>query len=69
MDRLMMLAGRVGGLLGLLLCTVAAGGRLAGLYWIGGFQLATLMQAGIAAMVAGCFLMLFAMNLRVGGER
>ena len=45
----------VAGLTGVLLCVFSAGGRLAGAYWVGSFQSGTLLLAGIAAMVFGCF--------------
>lgn len=60
MDGLLLWSGRAAGLAGLLLCLAAIGGRVAGKYWIGGFQVGTLLQAGIAAMVFGalCFVAL-----------
>ncbi len=45
----------VAGLFGVLLCLVSVGARLTGAFWIAGFQSGTLLQAGIAAMVFGCF--------------
>lgn len=62
MNPLMLAAGRVAGLLGLVLCAAAVIGRLAGHRWIGGFELVTLLFAGTAIMVAGCFLLLWAMT-------
>lgn len=59
----MLLAGRGAGLLGLVICAVAVIGRLAGNHWIGGFQLITLLDAGVAIMVAACFLILWAMTM------
>jgi hypothetical protein len=58
MNKLSMTAGRIAGFGGVLLCLVAVGTRLSGNYFLGGFQLATLLQAGVAAMVAGCFFLL-----------
>jgi hypothetical protein len=54
MDGLLLWIGRAAGVGGLLLCAVAAALRLSGYYWLGSFQLGTMLQGGIAAMVAGC---------------
>jgi hypothetical protein len=58
MNKLLLTAGRAAGFGGMLLCLVAIGTRLSGNYFLGGFQLATLLQAGVAGMVAGCFFLL-----------
>jgi hypothetical protein len=58
MNKLLLTAGRVAGFGGMLLCLVAVATRLSGNYFLGGFQLATLLQAGVAGMVAGCFCLL-----------
>ncbi len=63
MDALLKL-GWVAGVLGVLICIAGVGFRLAGAYWIGGFQSGTLFQAGIAAMVFGCFCFLAVLTLR-----
>jgi len=47
--------GWAGGLLGVALCLTSVGARVAGKFWLAGFQTGTLLQAGIAAMVFGCF--------------
>ena len=54
MDNLLVWIGRATGLVGVLLCAVAGALRLSGHYWLGNFQVGTLLQAGIAAMIAGC---------------
>ena len=41
-----------------MLCIFAGVVRLAGNFYLGGFALATLLQAGIAAVVVGCFFLL-----------
>jgi len=56
----MLLLGRATGFAGVLLCVVAAAARVLGHYWLAGFQLGTLMQAGIAGVGIGCFLLLVA---------
>lgn len=58
MNKLLLTAGRFAGFAGMLLCLVAIGARLSGHYFLGGFQLATLLQTGVAGMVAGCFFLL-----------
>ena len=50
--------GWVAGVVGVLVCIFGVGARLAGAFWIGGFQSGTLLQAGTAAMVFGCFCLL-----------
>ena len=58
MNKLLLTAGRVAGFGGILLCIVALGMRLSGQFFIANFQVTTLLQAGVAAMVAGCFCLL-----------
>ena len=50
--------GWLAGIVGVLLCIVGIGVRLSGAFWIGGFQVGTLLQAGVAGLVFGCFCML-----------
>ncbi len=50
--------GWLAGIVGVLLCIVGIGVRLSGAFWLGGFQVGTLLQAGVAALVFGCFCML-----------
>ncbi|WP_291986808.1 hypothetical protein [Candidatus Accumulibacter sp. ACC007] len=69
MDGLLLLLGRAVGFAGLLLCVVSAVARLLGNYWLAGFQLGTLLQAGIAAVVIGCFLLLVAQGGAGGSGR
>lgn len=52
-------AGRIVGIVGLLLCALAVLARLTGHYTLGGFQAGTILVAGIAALAAACFLMLW----------
>ena len=59
MDALLLGGGRLVGSLGIVLMVVAAVGRLMGRFWFGGFQIGTLMLAGIGAVVVGCFLLLW----------
>jgi hypothetical protein len=43
---------------GVALCTAAAALRLTGRYWLGDFQVGTLLQIGVAGMVLGCLCLL-----------
>ena len=54
MENLLRWVGRIGGAAGLLLCVAAVLARLRGIYGIAGFQIGTLLLAGMAAMLAGC---------------
>lgn len=63
MDALVNL-GRVAGVAGAMLCAVGAAVRLGGAYWIAGFQVGTLLLAGAAVMVFGCFCLLVVLTQR-----
>ncbi|MBK7768777.1 MAG: hypothetical protein IPI44_23750 [Sulfuritalea sp.] len=65
MDILLKL-GRIAGVGGVLLCIAGVAVRLSGAYWIGGFEVGTLLQAGIAAMVLG--VCAFSLSLRTDLE-
>ena len=54
METLLLWIGRLGGAAGVVICAVAVLGRLRGVYNLAGFQIGTLLLAGIAAMVVGC---------------
>lgn len=54
METLLLWVGRLAGLAGVLLTVVAFGSRAAGHFFPGGFQVGTILLAGIAAMVIGC---------------
>jgi hypothetical protein len=56
-------AGRILGIVGLVLCAVAVLGRISGHYTLGGFQVGTVLIAGIAALAAACFLLLWSADL------
>ena len=47
-------AGRVAGLLGVLICAVALVARLSGVFEIMEIRTGAVFQAGVAAMVLGC---------------
>lgn len=54
MRALLTWVGRFAGLLGVALIILAAGERLAGAYWLGGFQVGTILQAGMASTLVAC---------------
>ena len=54
METLLRWVGRLGGAAGVVLCAVAVVARLRGVYNVTGFQVGTLLLAGIAAMLVGC---------------
>jgi hypothetical protein len=54
MNNLLRWTGRIAGIVGVLLCAVSFFGRLGGVWTLGGFQVGTVLQGGIAAMVLGC---------------
>jgi hypothetical protein len=60
MDKLLVPLGRLAGSAGIALCAVAAVTRLSGQYFLAGVPAVTLLQGGMAAMIAGCFLLLVA---------
>lgn len=66
MNNLLLLLGRAAGVVGLLLIAVAVVVRLTGAYWLGGFQIGTVLLGGTAALVAGCFALLLVLTSRSG---
>ena len=54
MVKLLLWVGRSAGAVGVLLCVVAAFVRMRGVYALAGFQVGTVLLAGIAAMLVGC---------------
>ena len=68
MYALLLWIGRVAGVGGVVLCAVSGATRLSGHYLLGSFELMTLFQAGMAAMIAGClcFLVLLTERSKAG---
>lgn len=66
MDKMLLNIGRAAGLAGAAVFAFAIAARLLGVFWLGGFQVGTLMQAGVAAMVLGCFSLLLVLAGRTG---
>jgi hypothetical protein len=58
MENFLLGLGRVAGLAGAAIFVVAIAARFLGVYWLGGFQVGTIFQAAVAAMVFGCFCLL-----------
>ncbi|NND68289.1 MAG: hypothetical protein HKN19_11935 [Halioglobus sp.] len=56
------LAGRISGVLGALICLVAGLTRIAGMYYVAGFQSTTLFNVGIGLMVFACMMRLEALG-------
>ena len=67
MNDLLLWLGRVAGVVGALLCVAAIAMR--GQYWMGGYQVGTLLLAGSAAMVGGCLCFLWILTGRSLAER
>jgi hypothetical protein len=69
MNNTLLWLGRGAGAIGALVCVVAIVTRVAGKYWLAGFQVGTLLLAGTAALIAGCFCLLWALTQRPGKDR
>jgi hypothetical protein len=54
MRALLIWIGRVAGIIGIAVIGVAIAARLGGAHWLGGFQVGTLLQAGMAATLLAC---------------
>jgi hypothetical protein len=54
MQALLIWIGRVAGVIGIAVIGVAIAARLGGAYWLGSFQVGTLLQAGMAATLLAC---------------
>ncbi len=69
MDTLLLTLGRLAGLAGVVVFAVAIAARLMGVYWLAGFQVGTMLQAAVAALVLGCFFLLLALVGRAGAGK
>jgi hypothetical protein len=58
MNDLLLWLGRLAGATGLAVCAAAALLRMTGAYWVAGFQVGTLLLAGTALLIVGCFFLL-----------
>jgi hypothetical protein len=64
MENLLLWVGRLAGLGGVLLCVWAVYTRMAGSFFAGGFQVGTLLQAGMTAILIGCLCLLVVLTNR-----
>jgi hypothetical protein len=64
MENLFVMFGRLAGFAGVALCLVAGLARILGQFYLVGFSVASLLQAGMAGLLIGCFLLLLAAHSR-----
>jgi energy-converting hydrogenase Eha subunit C len=64
MENLLVMLGRLAGFAGVALCLVAGLARILGNFYLGGFSVISLLQAGMAGLLIGCFLLLLATQQR-----
>lgn len=64
MNDVLLWTGRLCALAGVLLCAWAVAGRLSGTYFLAGFQVGTVLQAGIVALLVGCVSFLLVLTRR-----
>ena len=61
---MLMWAARIAGVAGVAATVIAFVGRLSGSYWVAGFQVGTVLQAAMAAMLVACLAYLAALAER-----
>ena len=59
MDKLISTLGYALAMLGFILCAIAGGARLVGMFHISSYEVMTLLQVGTALMVAACMIRLY----------
>ena len=64
MERTLVLAGRVLGLLGTFVCVVAVAARVLGHFYLFGLEAGSLLQAGTSSVVIASFALLLGRDLR-----
>jgi hypothetical protein len=64
MENLLLWTGRIAGIAGLMLSAWAAYGRLTGAYFAAGFQIGTLLLAGMTGMLVACLCLLLVLTER-----
>lgn len=69
MQSILIWLGRVAGIVGALVCLAGGLARLSGSYWLGGFQVGTLLLAGTALMAFACFCFLALLVNQTGRSR
>lgn len=65
MESLLLWLGRIAGLLGVAVSIWAALSRFTGGYYVGGFQIGTLLMGGMTAMLVACLCFLVVLTDRV----
>ncbi|MGE5105850.1 MAG: hypothetical protein ACM3NZ_13970 [Betaproteobacteria bacterium] len=68
MNDLLLWTGRVASAVGALLCILAVALRFSGRYFVGNFQVVTLLTAGVAVMVGACVCLLLVLANRANGR-
>ena len=69
MEKVLLWIGRAAGIVGVVLCAVAVLTRLGGAFWLGGYQVGTVLQAGMAGMLLGCLALLAAITEQLRARR
>jgi hypothetical protein len=64
METLLLWAGRLAALAGVVICACAVYGRMTGTYYLGGFQVGTLLQAGTVVLLVACVCLLMVLTGR-----
>jgi len=64
MNVLLLWVARLAGIAGVLLCAWAVVNRIKGSYFAAGFQVGTLLQGGMTAILIACFLLLIVLTNR-----
>ena len=67
MNDLLKWIARLAGIAGVVVMVLAVLGRLAGAYWLGSFQVGTILQGGMAATLVACLAYLAALAERRAG--
>ena len=65
MESLLLWVGRIAGVAGVALSIWAAANRLSGEYFVGGFQIGTILLGGITSMLVACICFLMVLTDRV----
>jgi hypothetical protein len=64
MESLLLWVGRIAGVGSMILSAWAAYARLTGAYFLGGFQIGTLLLVGMMGMLVACFFLLVVLTQR-----
>jgi hypothetical protein len=64
MENMLVMLGRLAGIAGVVLCLVAGIARILGQFYLAGFSVSSLLQAGMGGLLIGCFALLLALHSR-----